>query len=93
MKLLTGLVLITLVITNVFGQEWVSPCPDLFQYDPAGPTGDSWEGTITLKTDQDLSGIWLRLVLDRPPIEIAVSIYMNNTVYISQLIIFLTLKS
>lgn len=61
-----------IALTNA--QQWISPCPGIFQYDEEGAQGDTWSGDITLKTDQELSGIWMRVVLDRPPIEVLVSI-------------------
>ncbi|GJQ80664.1 hypothetical protein Trydic_g9248 [Trypoxylus dichotomus] len=50
--------------------EWVSPCPRLFIYDVANNTRDTWFGIITLLTDIDLSGVWLRILLDQPSLQL-----------------------
>lgn len=48
----------------------VSPCPDVFTYDPPG-TGEKagrgvekWYGTVTLSTDITLYALWLNIILD-----------------------------
>ncbi|CAH0549015.1 unnamed protein product [Brassicogethes aeneus] len=49
-------------------QDYVSPCPKLFQYLAANET-DRWYGQVTLTTDVELhDGIWLILVFDKPSI-------------------------
>ncbi|XP_023310719.1 limulus clotting factor C-like isoform X1 [Anoplophora glabripennis] len=43
-----------------------SPCPETFSYEPRGSENDRWYGVISLKTTEELTGVWLRLILDRP---------------------------
>lgn len=43
-----------------------SPCPRTFSYEPKGNESDRWYGVISLKTFEELSGVWLRIKLDRP---------------------------
>ncbi|XP_071056951.1 chymotrypsin-like elastase family member 2A isoform X2 [Onthophagus taurus] len=50
---------------GVFGQVLESPCPRLFIYEPRTES-DRWHGIITLLSDSELSGIWLRIILDNP---------------------------
>ncbi|GLV36952.1 uncharacterized protein CBL_02213 [Carabus blaptoides fortunei] len=53
--------------------QLVSPCPRLFEYEPPGTETDRWYGTIQIKSNRELSGVWLRIVLDRPSIQLGVS--------------------
>jgi len=41
-----------------------SPCPDLFHYDATDQPGE-WSGTITLLSDTELHGVWVRLIFDK----------------------------
>lgn len=74
--LLSSFILVN-CITN--GQTQTSPCPDLFRYLPNEATAESWTGELTLKTDVDLSGVYLRLVLDQPPTDVTVK-YANKII-------------
>ncbi|XP_044258981.1 chymotrypsin-like elastase family member 2A [Tribolium madens] len=40
-----------------------SPCPDLFHYDSTDEP-NQWSGTVTLLSDDDLQGVWTRLIFD-----------------------------
>ncbi|XP_063912351.1 prostasin-like isoform X2 [Zophobas morio] len=44
--------------------ELHSPCPDLFHYDSADHP-NQWTGTVTLLSDSELHGVWLRLIFDK----------------------------
>jgi hypothetical protein len=69
MQLLIGF----LFLARAYAQM-VSPCPRFFKYEPRGTENDRWYGTVTLLTDSDLSGVWLRLIFDRPSIQLGVRI-------------------
>lgn len=49
-----------------------SPCPRLFVYEPPGQENDRWYGIVTLISDSDLTGVWLRLIFDRPSLQLGV---------------------
>lgn len=55
--------------------QLISPCPKFFQYEPPGSENDRWYGTVTLQSDSELSGVWLRLIFDRPSIQLGVRIH------------------
>lgn len=49
-----------------------SSCPlDLFHYDSIDQPGQ-WTGTVTLLSDEDLHGIWVRLIFDEKLTEVSV---------------------
>ncbi|RZC39732.1 hypothetical protein BDFB_013205 [Asbolus verrucosus] len=56
---------ILVVVRSVFGQN-PSPCPAIFSYEPRGQEQDRWYGVISLQTKDDLDGVWLKIILDRP---------------------------
>jgi Serine protease gd N-terminus len=70
-------VLISLVIiaaSCVTGQEKVSPCPRIFNYDLNNQdTSDTWSGVLTLDTQIKLYGVHVDLVFDRAIISLSVS--------------------
>ncbi|XP_063924172.1 serine proteinase stubble-like isoform X3 [Zophobas morio] len=43
-----------------------SPCPQIFSYEPRVQEEDRWYGVISLQTLEDLDGVWLKVILDRP---------------------------
>lgn len=49
----------------VFAQKQ-SPCPQIFSYEPRGTEEDRWYGVLSLRTSEDLTGIWIHILLDRP---------------------------
>lgn len=57
-------------INEVNGQT--NPCPRLLLIEPNSPEPDRWYGTLTLISDADLSGVWLRIIFDRPSIQLGV---------------------
>ncbi|XP_072934208.1 uncharacterized protein [Epargyreus clarus] len=42
-----------------------SPCPTVFEYDPAGSKPGQWYAVINVNTDSTLHSLWLNIVLDR----------------------------
>lgn len=42
-----------------------SPCPEVFQYDTTRQENGKWFGELTLNSEFPLSGVWIRIVLDR----------------------------
>lgn len=70
-KMLTKLICIFFIaITTIDAQELISPCPNLFAYDPEGVVNNQWSGTVTVGTDAELSGIWIRIIFDKPFLEL-----------------------
>ncbi|KAK5638495.1 hypothetical protein RI129_012790 [Pyrocoelia pectoralis] len=58
-----------LVIVAIKSQN-LSPCPRLFVYEKRSTTPNRWYGLITLLSDTNLNGVWLRLVFDRPSLKL-----------------------
>ncbi|KAJ3653082.1 hypothetical protein Zmor_018999 [Zophobas morio] len=50
--------------------QLISPCPRLFKYEPQGAENDRWYGVVTLLSDSELSGVWLRLIFDKQSIQL-----------------------
>ncbi|XP_018328074.1 serine proteinase stubble isoform X6 [Agrilus planipennis] len=47
-------------------EVWESPCPEFFAYEPRNDQQvDRWFGTISLRTREELHGVWLRVIFDR----------------------------
>lgn len=42
----------------------VSPCPNVFEYEPPGTEPGRWYGVVHLSTDSTLHSLWLNIVLD-----------------------------
>ncbi|KAF5284204.1 hypothetical protein FQR65_LT00204 [Abscondita terminalis] len=64
-------VLLVLVLRNVWGATLeASPCPRLFVYEDSTGFSDRWYGIITLLSDSNLSGTWLRIMFDRPLLQL-----------------------
>ncbi|CAH1132378.1 unnamed protein product [Ceutorhynchus assimilis] len=61
--------LYSLVISIVYGQvisQLKSPCPEVFKYEQrSAEQPDRWFGVVTVGTDEDLEGVWLKIVMDR----------------------------
>lgn len=51
-------------------EKWESPCPNILDYKPIGPTEDVWNADITISTETELSGVWLRFIFDGIPLEV-----------------------
>ncbi|KAJ8921749.1 hypothetical protein NQ315_010659, partial [Exocentrus adspersus] len=49
--------------------KYASPCPSLFDYDSLNETG-RWTGTLTLESDAELHGIWIRMIFNSRPTEV-----------------------
>ncbi|KAI4455114.1 serine protease gd n-terminus [Holotrichia oblita] len=58
------------VTEKTSAQRLESPCPRLFVYEPPGTETDRWYGIITLISDSDLNGVWLRVIFDRPSLQL-----------------------
>ncbi|XP_060806714.1 serine proteinase stubble isoform X3 [Amyelois transitella] len=43
----------------------LSPCPNVFSYEPPGTEPGRWYGVVNLSTDSTLHSLWLNIVLDR----------------------------
>lgn len=42
----------------------LSPCPNVFMYEPSGNEPGRWYGVVNLSTDSTLHSLWLNVVLD-----------------------------
>nr|XP_019558146.2 transmembrane protease serine 9-like isoform X1 [Aedes albopictus] len=62
MKQLILTLLLALVIR--FSQQKTSPCPAVFSYDEKEDTSDTWYGTLKLKTNVPLHGIFIDVIFD-----------------------------
>ncbi|XP_050308922.1 chymotrypsin-like elastase family member 2A [Anthonomus grandis grandis] len=69
-RYLTYLLCVLLDHLAVRSQELVSPCPRIFQYEQKPNEPDRWYGTAKLVPDQDLTGVWFRIVLDAKSIQV-----------------------
>lgn len=59
--------------TIASAQELISPCPRIFTYEPRNPNEpDKWYGQATFVADTDLTGVWIRMVFDKPSIQLGV---------------------
>ncbi|KAI4455189.1 modular serine protease [Holotrichia oblita] len=61
---------IPLLSTKTNAQQLESPCPRLFVYEPPGAAPDKWYGIVTLVSDYEISGVWLRIILDNPSLQL-----------------------
>ncbi|XP_019763656.2 limulus clotting factor C [Dendroctonus ponderosae] len=65
--LVQGLVVFAVFCTVLGNLQ--SPCPGVLLYEPTNPEEpDKWYGVITLGTDEDLEGVWVKVSLDREAI-------------------------
>lgn len=53
-------------------ETWQSPCPGLFRYEPEAQRNGEWTGVVTVTPQEDLGGIWVRLVFDGVPVNVEV---------------------
>ncbi|KAF5282664.1 hypothetical protein FQA39_LY17524 [Lamprigera yunnana] len=59
------------VIFNCNGRVLeASPCPRVFVYEDTTTYFDRWYGIITVLSDSNLSGIWLRVLFDKPILQL-----------------------
>uniref|UniRef100_A0A6P7G765 Limulus clotting factor C-like n=1 Tax=Diabrotica virgifera virgifera TaxID=50390 RepID=A0A6P7G765_DIAVI len=66
-----GFTLVLLFFGSVVSQDLVSPCPNWFKYEPRKPDEpDRIYGDLTLTSDSDLNGIWLRVIFDKPSLQL-----------------------
>ncbi|XP_060532655.1 CLIP domain-containing serine protease B15-like isoform X2 [Cylas formicarius] len=55
------------VVVKVVSSQGSSPCPETFIYEPRNSKElDRWYGVVSLRTDDDLEGVYLKIQLDRP---------------------------
>nr|XP_023012927.1 uncharacterized protein LOC111502961 [Leptinotarsa decemlineata] len=70
-KMVKYLIIFVLFLNTVSCQSWVSPCPKFFTYEPRNPNEpDRWYGRITLMSPDKLTGVWLRVIFDKPTIQL-----------------------
>ncbi|XP_050308708.1 serine protease gd-like [Anthonomus grandis grandis] len=65
--MLINLIIVHALIISIVHGELLSPCPDIFRYEQAKDPDilDRWYGVITVSTDDDLEGIYLKITLDK----------------------------
>lgn len=71
---LTLLLTLSLVSLITAQNETVSPCPRIFAYEDESQQPDKWFGILTMLSETDAKGAWVRIVFDKPPIELGVCI-------------------
>lgn len=59
--------------TKSIAEQFVSPCPTIFNYEQFGQEPDKWFGNINFISDIELNGIWLQIILDGRAIQLGVS--------------------
>lgn len=57
--------------------EFVSPCPNVFTYEPLTGEENKWYGTVNLTTDTTLYALWLDIVLDNKANILGVSLFIS----------------
>ncbi|XP_072934206.1 uncharacterized protein [Epargyreus clarus] len=58
-------ILVILLAAPTYEQSTpLSPCPNVFQYEPTGTEPGRWYGVVNLSTDSTLHSLWLNIVLD-----------------------------
>lgn len=50
-----------------------SPCPEIFHYETGDKLGQ-WSGSLILRSDERLSGVWIRLVFDKEIKDVTVDV-------------------
>lgn len=68
-----SLLVFLVMMESITSSALNSPCPELFHYDSTAEPG-KWAGTVTLLSDSDLHGVWLRLIFDRKIAVVEVSV-------------------
>ncbi|CAG9831443.1 unnamed protein product [Diabrotica balteata] len=57
-------------------QDLVSPCPDWFKYEARKPDEpDRIYGELTLTSESELGGIWLRVIFDKPSFQLGTIVF------------------
>lgn len=63
----------------VVDSSFPSPCPDILTYEPMNDT-DKWFAVVKIKPTEPLTGVWLRIILDRESIQLGVSDEVSTTI-------------
>lgn len=61
----TSIVATILILTSTVNCQHSSPCPNIFQYQPNDAQPGKWVGILNLDTEYALSGVWVKIILDR----------------------------
>lgn len=70
---MAAIFIILAFIVDVVYCQLVSPCPRIFNYETKAGENDRWYGDMTLASDSDLTGLWLRIILNKQSIQLGVS--------------------
>ncbi|XP_047999541.1 proclotting enzyme-like isoform X4 [Leguminivora glycinivorella] len=62
--MLRALLLATTLVLTQQQQTPLSPCPNVFSYEPPGTEPGRWYGVVNLSTDSILHSVWISIVLD-----------------------------
>lgn len=73
------IVLFILIKENLCSDDLISPCPEIFAYEKGTHEPNRWYGTITLLSDREYAGVWLRIKLDKPSLLLGVSMLYLHT--------------
>lgn len=60
------LTILGLTILHIVTSQQTSPCPEVLTYEPRDFEDDRWYGVLSFKPEEDLTGIYINIVLDRP---------------------------
>ncbi|KAK4878791.1 hypothetical protein RN001_011297 [Aquatica leii] len=72
------ILIISFLFINTYESD-VSPCPRLFVYERS-PEPNRWYGIITLLSDTDLNGVWVRVAFDQPTLQLGVCNWFGEPV-------------
>ncbi|XP_037302873.1 limulus clotting factor C isoform X1 [Manduca sexta] len=63
-RTITALAILAITVPTHEQSTPVSPCPNVFEYEPPGTEAGRWYGVVHLSTDSTLHSLWLNIVLD-----------------------------
>ncbi|XP_044763935.1 serine protease gd-like [Coccinella septempunctata] len=58
------------LLLSVEGQNFSSPCPRLFSYESKSIEKDKYFGNVRVETREELSGVWLKMLFDKPCVQL-----------------------
>lgn len=79
MRLPLTFLILTIFTTNLCKSQRPSPCPEIFHYESQNRDEENkWFGIITLRTNEDLYGVWVKITLDHKALRLGVSLSTNH---------------
>lgn len=76
-------IFVVITISTLSETQRPSPCPEIFHYESQSRDEENkWYGAITLNTDEDLFGVWVKITLDRKAELLGVSHHPSSRISI-----------